>query len=758
MKNFLFFIILRIHLASCMLYYYFSNVTEGNKFFKNLIIQEDSVEVTISNTGILKEPINITNVTFAWPSNPNTFKGTLKIILNEMQGFDVRVLQIFQANNGDFPYVTINPSQKIYPYHQINKNDFEQISTCDQILKRQFSSESSLDKSYKGLLSFINTLTVGKNFGKMCTFYFKDVEINKLELENMIDTFVKREVIYFERAESFKNLKLNSNVYIIDFVNAYNIRIDASLVNQDIFSSLTCICVSGQINMIDGSIFKSFAQINTLDLKLDGEQQFWHSSNNKWLSSLNVIALNESKMPATNLMFNLYLKKGIYQYPDEDICLFKHLNPKQLVKTELKLFDVSFPDPTCTLIHLYSNNLPEFKRQFVFKNSSFKNFSILCKNKSIEERCQHEQFLKLNFNFFKELTEKDLLYLFDTIEFIGPVLVLPIVSFIGFILNILVIIVILKYELYKKKETKDFYRLYKFMFLNSLFNSIECFLSIFKLMSVCIRIEYIFCSLIQNETAVQYIRIYAIEYIGESMKTSSILTAIGFSFERLLLTCHDDKFLWLKKLRNVKVRYVCLAIVIVAFGTSWNKLSEYHISYISFGIENPFFLLDLNNKPFVCIYFFHYIFNDAILFLVNLIIDILMVINVKKDVRLKKGVLSKQSKILTKLNKEKQIDSIKNISEDLNKMIYMSLMVFFICRLTELIIYMLFVTELKYSTPMLQLLLFFTDKKLSSISHFIYVFSYALNFFFYFKFFKDFRKSFIDFLFKKKRKQTNNYN
>ena len=80
------------------------------------------------------------------------------------------------------------------------------------------------------------------------------------------------------------------------------------------------------------------------------------------------------------------------------------------------------------------------------------------------------------------------------------------------------------------------------------------------------------------------------------------------------------------------------------------------------------------------------IVNDLVLFLITLIIDLLLVVHIRKELSKKKRILISihETSGLGKSKKLKKLQQIKNSHEDTNKMVVSSLVLFLICRLPEL--------------------------------------------------------------------------
>ena len=96
-------------------------------------------------------------------------------------------------------------------------------------------------------------------------------------------------------------------------------------------------------------------------------------------------------------------------------------------------------------------------------------------------------------------------YVLEWAEFIGPVITFPLTSLIGFILNLMIALVIT----YKTNQ-KDIFkrkRMFEYILVNSIFNMIECFLSLLTVMGECLGNNSIFCSSVMDNVYFAYFKI-----------------------------------------------------------------------------------------------------------------------------------------------------------------------------------------------------------------------------------------------------------
>ena len=115
------------------------------------------------------------------------------------------------------------------------------------------------------------------------------------------------------------------------------------ILNKYLFRTLWKITLYGVVNNIQSEIFLNFNHLKYIDLQLDNFKEFFHNEN-KWMKDLNYLAKN-LEMKKEEIKYNLQytfkirfkyklnrsLINHIYEYPDEDFCLFKHFPHDNLV-------------------------------------------------------------------------------------------------------------------------------------------------------------------------------------------------------------------------------------------------------------------------------------------------------------------------------------------------------------------------------------------------------------------------------------------
>ena len=145
----------------------------------------------------------------------------------------------------------------------------------------------------------------------------------------------------------------------------------------------------------------------------------------------------------------------------------------------------------------------------------------------------------------------------------------------------------------------------------------------------------------------------------------------------------------------------------------------------------------------------HYAINDGLALLLNLIIDVMLVVHIRSDLS-KKLEISGHSgkKEIEKKKKEKETTERK-----MNKMIVYQLILYFFCRLPELVFYAHFLF-LKLPTDLTVFdfpYIFFCCESsfcslLLNVIQYVYMVSYSLNVYFMYQFNKTFRTALKQYL------------
>ena len=297
----------------------------------------------------------------------------------------------FYAKNqeGNYKQVNIGSSlELIKSYHNLTK----QVNT---------SRKSRIMKMYNSFRSILSDIDASLYFSsnviirsKLSRILFKDATLKSVAIFKLANTSLRRHLFQIEQNDDlfrFNNddnqeianktvaVQLNSQVLGLILQDLFNIRLNEELLDTKVFADLIQISIVSPLTGIDDQAFRSFNKLELLEIILVNFREFWHSSaDNKWLMHLNEDKRNlnftikedaDENLLEENLEWyrNSYftllfhdLSNNRYDYPNEDICLFRHFPHQNAV------FYRTNNDPyfhtvknqtliinTCTLHHLY---------------------------------------------------------------------------------------------------------------------------------------------------------------------------------------------------------------------------------------------------------------------------------------------------------------------------------------------------------------------------------------------------------------------
>lgn len=657
------------------------------------------------------------------------------------------------------------------------KSKLVDLDSCDYRLM-----QNETINIFAGLSSIILSFDINVQYEHLvCPYAFKNAEIFELRIEKLeYVKLINRRLKFMQikHLNETNSVSLNSKIDTLALKKCYRPRVDRELVNVYVFESLRALTLSSTLDYIEPELLKSFRYLLILKLSLFNLREFLHASTNEWLKNLYFYGdeyetkssmLNSSEARVESL-FRFYLVElhvtdddyG-YGYPDEDFCLFKHFPYKKFVLAILTRIKENFTTyqaieyyahyETCTFAHLIQNNkIYEimFSKnddwQDYFSQTFLNNCNLTTK---LAQACSSFNLLDLRkefvFNYY------DLVYAFQWLEFIEPIVLFPLVSLLALLFNLLSILIIR--DKHNQKEYFSNQPIFKYVLLNSIFNCIECFIAPFRLMSVCIESGSVYCSSLKRSLPVQYFRLYVIGYFGEAMKTSSILTCLLFSVVRYLETSASATHNRLNRLKLVDKKLVS-AILVFSFLTSISKVFEFQVesNFETNSIESPSqFMININNsngklafKASHFFYFFHYVLNDFVLLVTNFIVDVKLVVVVRnglkrkeeKKLRLEGGDENKLKQFLKEKNKVENKTSL---------MVILTFSIYLFCRLPELLSYIFAYLFRFYLEEIVNCYLIQFCYLLANTVEFFYIFSYLVNILVYYKFNKNFKNAFKHF-------------
>lgn len=600
---------------------------------------------------------------------------------------------------------------------------------------------------------------------KLCPLIFKNFNMDSFTLSGLHKNMLSSHMLEFSDleetfGETASSLDLNCWIAALWIRKIYRPELSSKLFNRHVFAKTNIIFISGVMGRIsEDALFRSLEALNEIFFDAYNTREFFHYSNNKWLSEFHgcrhmdpQIWYSDDKTiigPYLIKCIKLFMSDNLndYSFPDEDFCLFKYLPP--IVFTFPSNSRMGY-EKTCLLVHVLQF-LRSKNRDMV---SGFLKFTINI-SQADYETCQIDRRLELCFNsstsikaVHQVLNLMDFAYVFKWTELVGPIVIFPIVSALGLVLNFISAVILTK----KKYQTEIFKgeRIYRIILLNCVFNSLECFFSLLSVYGQCIQYSSVFCPSAHDDALFHFIRVYSINYLMESFKTCSILTSLMFSVERYLSVA-DSKREIVKKYLKLKIKDFVSIISVFSFVSSIFKCFE--DSSVTELYFNKAFVKNFYNYTdawITIVRTVHYVINDFVLILFNFVIDLVLVVKIRKELSQKKQLTKKMVERFdsSKSTYRKKIDEIKKAHDDTNRLIIWALCLFMVCRLPELVFELHFLF-LKPSDDMFSYNSICLSDGLCSIlkdtTQFLYMFSYCVNIFLYCKFNKKFRQAFNDF-------------
>ena len=233
------------------------------------------------------------------------------------------------------------------------------------------------------------------------------------------------------------------------------------------------------------------------------------------------------------------------------------------------------------------------------------------------------------------------------------------ISFLGLFSNFTVIFVISHKK--NEKELKEL-KYFHYMRLNAIFNSLIFIIRILSLMSECEDLYFLYCPSIHRLVPMQLEKIIFSEFLGNTFRYMSSLSFIAFTLSRISLLGKDHGKIvtWISELSMKKFISISL-IFSVSF--CFVKIFKYNLN-----LENPNFTFPIIFYDFP---FFRYhptlyqvflifnmicdFINCVLLVIVQLIVDICLVVQLKRTLASKMETSSKDKKKQDKENEEKKL-------------------------------------------------------------------------------------------------------
>ena len=415
-----------------------------------------------------------------------------------------------------------------------------------------------------------------------CPYVFKNANINEIHVRGAEFDSINPYSFSFLSVKQGENetVDLNCTINTVFFRDSNRLVLNDDVINYLVFGNTSYLKVGGILDSVQDGLFLTFKRLEAISLALENMRAFFHSSQNKWLENLfhqsqelndeirNDEIRNDSEIPD----FLLNDISTSYDFPAEDFCLFKYFPSRRVFATSIA-YDSSF-------VKLQSSN-KSITIKFLLRKP--RKSSLISVNLTHEDDQLIKELLMRCFNmsskeFGKDYENKfyfnsrDVTYALKWLEFVGPIITLPIVAACAFILNSLVILVI---KNKKNKEEKLFEtRMFDYILLNSVFVCLECFICEFKLLNYCLGVNTVYCSSVKN---LFFFNVFGrvTGYLGEMMKTCAIVTGLLFSIQRYIEATKTENR-YLRRFSQIEFRRIVVGIFAFSGLISGSKVFEYY--------------------------------------------------------------------------------------------------------------------------------------------------------------------------------------
>lgn len=523
----------------------------------------------------------------------------------------------------------------------------------------------------------INSLNLNFNviFSKYCPLIFNNLKVDFFQLKYLSDTFVKRNILKFVDYNHSKSI--NTDITSISLVGFY-IKIDKDFLNKKVFYPVKIIAFHEIISFIDKETFSGLFNLKRVILNLLNLRKFMYTSY-EWISNLNNQIHRPSSIPfkdflsqnIENVFYLIFHIQGSF-FIDEDLCLLKNFPHDNLVYPIVnyqKLVNCNDVRCICVLVWILKNtnyyseyfNLKNeysydqildlsIDHLFINFNFNFSEYDLTCQFNETFNKCFNKSISSIdslysNYYEYRYLIGEGI----NIFEYVTQIILYPLFCLIGLIMNIVAI-----RSLKNKRKEKDLSgNLFKYAFLNFVFNLINCTIMPLKLMNKCIVPGGIYCSWISNYVFVQYIEIYVIRYFGSVLKFCCNISEISIALSRLIKV-KQPKGKFFNLFENFKSKYYILIVFLTSFFISFYKIIQYKIDYGYDGTTYPIDKLfedssDYNGIDFedilVSVFLvINYFIASLLTFLSIILIDIYLLITVKLQNKKKLALNGESSK------------------------------------------------------------------------------------------------------------------
>ncbi|CAF1039947.1 unnamed protein product [Brachionus calyciflorus] len=562
------------------------------------------------------------------PKNNSYAQAPLSITFNNFKGLKSSLRNLFKnfkLNNYNSFIVTFYNSY------------LQTIGPCDLTDGKAgfFHSTNQLDFAY--------TCKYSKS---ICPLIFQNSIINKIRLYGLANNFFKKNLVGFKEL-NIKNINFTLK-YLEMFI--FHANLNRTLTSESIFKNVKQLTLNGIIDNISPNEFEMLINMYILRLYVENLKYFIYE-NWKSLSRLN--HLKNQKI--LYIEFKNSHDFQIITFSDQDFCLFEkfpHSNLVYPVFTQRTILE----NCTCSLLWLLKDTYRlDFNLNPAYTNYLAKNYEPCVEKKYFEltlNKCNFTWRLwlcnKTNFEIVKEYGTLDREYYSFRIVYI-LIIFFPILSTTGFLTNFLNLKIFssIKSDL---KACRFSIFMHKLIIVNSTLNCVYCLIILLHMMNKCVTRNGIFCSQINRLVTIQYFDKFAVEIIGNLIKTLSNIMTILISLNRYLTLNEKIKSHFRKNPKIIKFLKFFLIILMSIFclifiiERSLNvRINTFHANLNDFGQYSEYpdknlfpdqkyrtILPQIINKLTIALYITLFVLNDLLFLIAMMIIEIFILITARR--------------------------------------------------------------------------------------------------------------------------------
>ena len=545
---------------------------------------------------------------------------------------------------------------------------------------------------------------------RVCPLVFMNTLLKRITFNQISNSLIFKNQLKFINISHINNLNIK-DLSVVTFYFAFE-RVTLETVNELVFKNVKLFSIKGVIYGIQPELFQNFTSLIMIRISIENLKEFIHSGQ-KWINSVNkdmhvhnIEKLNEQdkilkERKVLQIIEAQSIFRKLYEYPDEDLCMFKDFPHNQLVFPDIYTEKDSL-SCSCTILWLL-----QYTRKYLYRDNILNSTNNLSDYFSLIKcylqndysshfnSCNFEQrfgncpkknyFYKTN---FLQTNMINITFILKWTQYIIEVFLKPTLCLLGIVSSTITIVVLKNKR--KKKSLNNF--MYHHITANSIFNLIFCFTSGFSLINICIFPKSSFCSHFFKSDFSQSYKIYSLLFIGNAIKMCSNISYFSFSMSRFFISTSNKNSTFIKQLQNIRIKYYYSLICVLSLLFSIFRLFEYQKNeiYSIFEKKFPFNAYDieycstisidskifnLKCRLFSFLRIFNNVINNILFFFLTLIIDILLISFVGKNLVKKKALI---------IDKKKIKEAVK-LKENVNKMVIRNGFLFIVSHFPEFV-------------------------------------------------------------------------